>query len=195
MYIVFEGIDTTGKSTQIKLFASRHKNLVTTKEPGGTDVGKKFRKLLLESNEKLGSNTELLLFLADRAEHYEKIVKPALKKKYFVMSDRGLVSGVSYALANHPELDRDFLLQINRFALDGNLPDKIVFFNTNNNLITLRMGIKKRDNIEQRGVDYLLKVQKLMKVTLKALHVEYIEIDSANTIEETYRQIEDFIYG
>lgn len=194
MYIIFEGIDTTGKSTQVELFSKRHKNIITTKEPGGTKVGIKLRKILLESDEKLGVNAELLLFLADRAEHYEKIVKPALEKNY-VISDRGLVSGISYALANHPELDSDFLLDVNKFALDGNLPNKVVLFKTNYDLITSRLGNKKRDTIEQRGIEYLLHVQDLMKETLKALHVEFIEVNSANTIEEIYKQIEGFIYG
>jgi len=194
MYIIFEGIDTTGKSTQVELFASRHKNIVTTKEPGGTQVGQKFRQILLESDDKLSANAELLLFLADRAEHYEKIVKPALKEN-FVISDRGLVSGISYALANHPELDRDFLLHVNKFALDGNLPEKIVLFKTNYDLITSRLGNKEKDTIEQRGIKYLLHVQDLMKETLEALHVEYLEVSSADTIEEIYKQIEEFIYG
>ena len=194
MYIIFEGIDTTGKSTQVELFASRHKNIVTTKEPGGTQVGQKFRQILLESDDKLSANAELLLFLADRAEHYEKIVKPALKENY-VISDRGLVSGISYALANHPELDRDFLLHVNKFALDGNLPEKIVLFKTNYDLITSRLGNKEKDTIEQRGIKYLLHVQDLMKETLEALHVEYLEVSSADAIEEIYKQIEEFIYG
>ncbi|HIP31072.1 MAG TPA: dTMP kinase [Sulfurospirillum arcachonense] len=194
MYIIFEGIDTTGKSTQVELFASRHKNIVTTKEPGGTKVGQKFRQILLESADKLSSNAELLLFLADRAEHYEKIVKPALKENY-VISDRGLVSGISYALANHPELDRDFLLHVNKFALGGKLPEKVVLFKTNYDLITSRLGNKEKDTIELRGIKYLLHVQDLMKETLEALHVEYLEVNSADTIEEIYKQIEEFIYG
>ena len=194
MYIIFEGIDTTGKSTQVELFSKRHKNVVATKEPGGTKVGIKFREILLTSDEKLGTNAELLLFLADRAEHYEKVVKPALKENY-VISDRGLVSGISYALANHPELDRDFLLHVNKFALNGNLPDKVVLFKTNYELITSRLGNKEKDTIEQRGIKYLLHVQDLMKETLDALHVEYLEVNSADTIEQIYTQIEEFIYG
>ena len=194
MYIIFEGIDTTGKSTQVELFANRHKNVVSTKEPGGTKIGIKLREILLENNEKLGVNAELLLFLADRAEHYEKVVKPALKENY-VISDRGLISGISYALANHPELDRDFLLHVNKFALNGNLPKKVVLFKTTYELITSRLGSKEKDKIEKRGIDYLLHVQDLMKETLDSLHVEYLEVNSADTIEEIYKQIEEFIYG
>ncbi len=106
-----------------------------------------------------------------------------------------MISGISYALANHPELDRDFLLHVNKFALDGNLPDKVILFKTNYDLITSRLGNKEKDTIEKRGIEYLLKVQDLMKETLDALHVEYLEIDSADTIENIYKQIEEFIYG
>ena len=194
MYIIFEGVDTTGKSTQVDLFSKRHNNIVATKEPGGTKIGQKLRQILLESDEKIGTNTELLLFLADRAEHYEKVVKPALKDS-IVISDRGLVSGISYALANHPEIERDFLLHANRFALDGNLPDKVVLFKTNYDLILSRLKDRKKDSIEQRGIDYLLNVQNLMKETIETLQIEFIEVNSEKTIEEIYAQIEEFIYG
>lgn len=194
MYIIFEGVDTCGKSTQVELFSQKHSHVVTTKEPGGTKVGQKFREILLESDEKLSPNAELLLFLADRAEHYASVVKPALQNN-IVISDRGLISGIAYALANHPELDKDFLLHVNKFALDGNLPDKVVLFKTNQKLITKRLGNKEKDTIEKRGIDYLLHVQDLMKETLDSLHVKYLEVNSEDTIEEIYKQIEDFIYG
>ncbi len=193
MYIVFEGIDTCGKSTQVELFTKRHSDVLPTKEPGGTKVGEKFREILLQSNEKLSTNTELLLFLADRAEHYDKVVKPFLHSRY-IISDRGLISGISYALVNHPELDYDFLLQLNKFALSGNLPDKIVLFKTNHRLITSRLGNKDRDTIEKRGIKYLLKVQDLMKKITVDLDIEFLEVDSNDTIEEIYKQIEGYIY-
>lgn len=194
MYIIFEGVDTCGKSTQVELFSQNRTKIVTTKEPGGTNVGQKFRQILLENDEKLSPNAELLLFLADRAEHYEKVVKPSLKNN-IVISDRGLISGISYALANHPQLDKDFLLRINKFALDGNLPDKVVLFKTNHQLIVERLGNKEKDTIEKRGIDYLLRVQELMKETLDSLKIQYLEVDSQDTIEEIYKQIEEFIYG
>lgn len=193
MYIIFEGVDTCGKSTQVELFAQRHQNVICTKEPGGTKVGKKFREILLESDDKLSTNAELLLFLADRAEHYDKVVKEARENSY-VISDRGLVSGISYALANHPKLERDFLLDVNKFALEGNLPDKVVLFKTNYELITKRLDNKEKDTIEKRGIEYLLKVQKLMKETLDTLNVDYLEVDSQKSIEEIYKDIEEYIY-
>jgi dTMP kinase len=192
MYIIFEGIDTTGKSTQVELFKKRHKNIITTKEPGGTELGLKLREILLNSDKKISFNAEMLLFLADRAEHYDKVVKMANSD---VISDRGFISGISYALTNHKELDMNFLIKLNKFALSENLPDKIILFITNKELINSRLKSKQKDTIEQRGIDYLIDVQELMRKVLKALHVEFLEIDSSNTIEQIYKQIEDFIYG
>jgi len=191
MYIIFEGIDTTGKSTQVELFEQRHKNIFATKEPGGTSLGLKLRNILLNNEEKISFNAELFLFLADRAEHYEKVVKNSTLD---VISDRGFISGISYALANHKELDKDFLLQLNTFALSDNLPDKIILFLTNKELINSRLGNKKKDAIEERGIEYLLSVQQLMRDILRTLHVEFIEVNSNDTIEKIYKQIEDFIY-
>lgn len=192
MYIIFEGIDTTGKSTQVELFKTRRDNVIQTKEPGGTNLGVKLREILLENDEKISFNAELLLFLADRAEHYEKIVKPNSDKD--IISDRGFISGIAYAIANHPELSFEFLIELNRFALGENLPKKIVLFKTNYELITQRLGNKEKDTIEQRGIEYLLKVQDIMEETLKALHVNYLVVDASDTIEDIYKQIEEYLY-
>ena len=75
MYILFEGIDTCGKSTQIELLAQKFEDIVVTKEPGGTAFGVKAREILL-SDSLASKRAELLLFLADRAEHYEEVIKP-----------------------------------------------------------------------------------------------------------------------
>jgi dTMP kinase len=175
------------------LFKNRKSDVVVTSEPGGTKVGKKFREILLESDEKLSVNAELLLFLTDRAEHFDKVVKPNILDKY-VLSDRGLISGIAYALANHSNLDLNFLIELNKFALEGNLPNKVVLFQTDYELISSRLSKKEHDKIELRGIEYLLKVQEIMLEVIKALHVEYILIDSHKSIEEIYKKIEEFIY-
>lgn len=193
MYVLFEGIDTTGKSTQVELFAKRHSDVLTTKEPGGTALGLKLREILLQSTESIGYNAELLLFLADRAEHYEKIVKTS-REKSLIISDRGMLSGVAYALANHPTLDRDFLIALNKFTLEDKLPDKIVLFITNKDLISARLDAKNHDSIEQRGLAYLLDIQKLMQDIVVSLGIPFSLIDATQSIEDIYKQIEDFLY-
>lgn len=193
MYVIFEGIDTTGKSTQVELFAQRHHDVLATKEPGGTKTGLKLRQILLEGEDKLSFNAELFLFLADRALHYDNIVKEA-RKKHMVISDRGFLSGVSYAKANETAIDTDFLLTLNHFALNENYPEKIVLFLTNEQLINARLGTKEHDVIEQRGVSYLLHIQDIMRDIIKHLPIDVLEIDASLDRETIYRKIEEFLY-
>ncbi|MDX1808261.1 MAG: dTMP kinase [Sulfurospirillaceae bacterium] len=192
MYIIFEGIDTTGKSTQIELFKQRHENIITLKEPGNTELGKNLREIILNSEHKLSFNAELFLFLADRAQNFAENIKDNDEK--MILSDRGLVSGIAYALANSESLDIDFLIELNKFALSGNLPDAVVLFKTTKELIGQRLSQKDHDNIELRGIDYLLSVQELMEKVLKKLSVKVLMIDSSDTIENIYKKIEGFIY-
>ena len=193
MYVIFEGVDTTGKSTQVEFFAQRHKEVIATKEPGGTATGQKLRHILLEGEELHSFNAELFLFLADRALHYDTVVKEK-RQTHTVISDRGFVSGISYAVANHPLVDRDFLLRLNRFALNEELPDKVVLFLTNEKLISSRLSEKEHDVIEKRGVSYLLQIQAIMREIIHALPMAVLEVDAALERETIYQQIEEFLY-
>ena len=109
MYLIVEGIDTSGKSTQIELLKKLYPDAITTKEPGGTPIGIKIREMILHEGVN-NHKSELFLFLADRAEHYKNIIEPNLDKT--IISDRGFISGIAYALANHEDYKKDFLLQL-----------------------------------------------------------------------------------
>lgn len=183
MVVLFEGIDTCGKTTQIELLAQKYPDFIITKEP--TD---KFREILLSG--KLSSRAELLLFLADRAEHYAKVIEPNQNKT--IISDRGFVSGMAYALANGTH-DFDQLLQLNQFALHNNLPHKIVLFITTLETLTSRLGEKSLDGIELRGLEYLMNVQANMQQVIKALDIEYLLIDANESIETIHQHICAFI--
>jgi len=192
MYILFEGVDTSGKSTQATLLQNCLKDSILTKEPGGTSLGLTIRDLVLHQG--VGSHkSELFLFLADRSEHFKEVILPNLDKT--IISDRGLVSGISYALANHKDYDLDFLIDLNSFALDGTLPDKIVLLKTDKDLIKSRMSDKKEDMIEKRGIDYLLKIQDLMIKVIEKLDVDFIILDANESIETLHKKIKEFIDG
>jgi dTMP kinase len=193
MYVIFEGVDTCGKSTQVEFFAARHNDVIATKEPGGTATGKKLRSILLDGEDKLSFNAELFLFLADRALHYDTVVKEA-RESSVVISDRGFLSGIAYACANHPKTDKDFLLHLNHFALNECYPEKIVLFITNEALLKERLTCKNQDAIESRGVSYLLLIQAIMRDILEKLSIPYLEVDACLDKESIYRKIEDFIY-
>ena len=185
MYILFEGIDTCGKSTQIELLSQKYPDIITTKEPGGTAFGIQARKILL--NDSLSSKrAELLLFLSDRAEHYEEIIKPNLNKT--IISDRGFLSGIGYALAND-DFDFEKLVSLNLFALNNTFPDKIILFKTNLHTLKIRTSKKSLDGIELRGLEYLLNVQTKMRESLKKLDIDYLEVDATQSIEDIHRKI------
>lgn len=190
MYVIFEGVDTAGKSTQIELLHKHYPDAIMTKEPGGTALGITLRELILHQGVS-SHKTELFLFLADRAEHFETRIKPHLEK--MILSDRGLISGIAYALANHASYDKAFLITLNRFALDDTMPDKVVLLQTNEALIRERMGEKSEDMIEKRGIDYLLRIQTIMIDVLETLKIDYISINAAKSIEDIHQEIKDFI--
>jgi len=189
MYILFEGIDTCGKSTQIELIASKHPDVLVTREPGGTAFGKKAREILL--HDRLSSKrAELLLFLADRAEHYEEVIKP--NRHRLILSDRGFLSGIGYALANG-DFDFETLIRLNRFALEEHLPDKIILFLTDMDTLKARISQKELDGIELRGLEYLLRVQEHMRESVIKLDIPHLFIDATQEIDTIHLLITNYL--
>ena len=190
MYVIFEGIDGAGKSTQIARLAAVFPQAIVTKEPGGTKLGENLREILLKENG-LDKRAEILLFLADRAEHSGKIIKPNSDK--MILSDRGFVSGMAYALAGG-NFSFEELLSLNKFALQGNFPQKIVFFKADENTLRSRLNSRAQmDGIEARGFGYLLRVQDAMEEILQKLGVRYVTIDAAWDEEKITNLIKEFI--
>ncbi len=190
MYILFEGIDGAGKSTQIARLAAAYPQAIVTKEPGGTKLGKNLREILLKEND-LDKRAEILLFLADRAEHFGKIIKPNLDK--MILSDRGFVSGMAYALAGG-NFSFEELLSLNKFALQRNFPQKIVFFKSDESTLRSRLGSRAQmDGIEARGFGYLLRVQDAMEEILQKLDVRYVTVGAALDEEKITNLIKEFI--
>ena len=185
MYILFEGIDTCGKSTQIELLANEHPEIVITKEPGGTPFGVKAREILL-ADSLASKRAELLLFLADRAEHYQEIISP--NKNKIIISDRGFLSGIGYALANG-DFDFDELVRLNKFALEGHFPDKVILFLTDMKTLKERTDAKSLDGIELRGLEYLITVQEHMKESILKLDIPHLFIDATQDIESIHQTI------
>lgn len=190
MYVIFEGIDGAGKSTQIARLAAAYPQAIVTKEPGGTKLGENLREILLKEND-LDKRAEILLFLADRAEHFGKIIKPNSGK--MILSDRGFVSGMAYALAGG-NFSFEELLSLNKFALQGNFPQKIVFFKADESTLRSRLGSRAQmDGIEARGFEYLLRVQDAMEEILQKLDVRYVTIGAALDEEKITNLIKEFI--
>lgn len=178
-YVVLEGVDTTGKSTQIALLRERYKNALFTKEPSEGDFGDKIRALALYGN--LGNLAQCMLFLADRAHHTQTLIAPNANR--LIISDRSLISGVAYA----DSLDFDLALQINRAV--AKLPDLAVILETNEAILSARLSQKENDNIESRGIAYLLEVQERIIKTAKSLGVKSLRIPCDKPKEEILEMI------
>ena len=185
MYIAIEGIDTSGKSTQIQKLEEAFENAIMTKEPGGTKIGKEIREIVLSAKAQ-SKKAEFLLFLADRAEHIKEVIEPNLDK--MIISDRSAVSGVAYALIQG-EISETAIVHLNRFATGGIYPDKIFLLKLTKEELEYRLSQKELDGIELRGVEYLLNIQDAIIKATELLKLELVIIDATNTIEEITQEI------
>lgn len=186
MYIVIEGIDTAGKSTQLDILANKYNDAVFTKEPGGTQVGLKLREMVLggEAKSKLA---EMFLFLADRAEHIQEVI--LANKEKMIISDRSMISGIAYA----KHLPLQTVIDLNLISTDNVLPSHVILLKLSKEELENRLSQKEHDSIEARGIDYLLEIQSRMEETIKKLNLNYIFIDAGLGIKEISEKIEDFL--
>jgi len=191
MYVLLEGIDTAGKSTQLDILKEKYNDAIFTKEPGGTELGLKLRDMVL-SGEAKSKVAEMFLFLADRAEHSFEVVKKHPDE--IVISDRGFISGMAYSTA-----PLEIAFSLNIMALNGAFPDKIILLELSKEELEKRLSAKKNDSIESRGVDYLIDIQNRMKeslvMTQKASErkLDVLIIDGQKSIDEISKEIETFL--
>lgn len=189
MYVVIEGIDTAGKSTQIELVSQNFSDAIITKEPGGTTLGVKIREMVLFDDVK-SATAELLLFLADRAEHIEEVIKPNSDKMIF--SDRSLISGIAYALVAK-KFSLEKLVELNRFATDNILPEIAFILKLSKEELENRLSLKEHDKIESRGVEYLLSIQNALIEATTALGIKHYIIDATKSIDTITTEITTII--
>lgn len=163
LLITFEGIDGSGKSTQMDLCAKAlsscgHPPMLTC-NPGGTDFGKSLRQILLHSITPVYPMSELLLFIADRAQHTEEVVIPALREKRIILCDRHLDSTIAYQGYGR-KLDIQTIQSLNQIALQGIKPDLTFLFDGEPVLLSER--VQKRgvaDRMEGEKLDFHQRVR------------------------------------
>ena len=189
MYLALEGIDGVGKSTQMELLRNAYPEGVFTKEPGGTPLGARIREMVLGAND-YAPKTELLLFLADRAEHVAKVIAP--NRDRLIVSDRSLVSGIAYA---DPAFATEELVTLNRFAAGEHLPEKIVHLVIDEASLKARLGSRPHDNIEARGYGFLLGIQERIARACKALEIDTLSLDATLPPEAIHHRIVNFLHG
>jgi dTMP kinase len=155
MFVTFEGLDGSGKTTQKRLLQERleadGRDVLATREPGGTELGERIRDLVLHGGD-VAPWAEALLYAASRAQHVEEVIAPALERGAVVLCDRYIDSSVAYqGVARGLGLER--VLDLNLTAVGGLLPDRTFLFEIDASLIGERLR-REHDRLEREDLDF-----------------------------------------
>jgi len=197
IFITFEGIDGSGKTTQIELLNSFLKqsgfDVVLTREPGGTDIGDKIRKILLDrKNIQMSYRTETLLFLASRAELVSKVIQPSLNQGKIVICDRFFDSTIAYqGIAR--QLGAEKILDMSLWATENIIPDltfllSIDVWECENRI---KNGKKKKDRIEKEEIDFKSKIQEGYMQLAGKNKERFVIVDGCLDIESVFTVVKN----
>lgn len=162
-FIAFEGLDGGGKSTLIEglkqAILAKSESVTVTREPGGTALGEDIRRLLLRRQGEVPTpRAELLMYIADRAQHVEKVIKPALARGEWVLSDRFSASTVAFQSGGRG-LVRDEINWLNNYAINGCEPDLWVLLDLSTEEARKRMQGRELDRFESEEQDFHQRVR------------------------------------
>jgi dTMP kinase len=162
MFFSLDGVDGTGKSTQIRLLADalrqRGREVVTCRDPGGTALGERLRDILLAHHGvQIDRRSEMLLYMASRAQLVEEIIRPALASGKVVVSDRFLLANVVYQ-GHAGGLSPDEVWRVGQVAVGGIMPRLVVVLDMPAESAAARIG-RKHDRMEAQGIEYLRRVR------------------------------------
>lgn len=198
-FIVIEGIDGCGKTTQIDVISKwlptsglmgKNSKLIKTREPGGSLLGKKLRNLILDNdkNNKPSALTELLLYSADRAEHISKIISPALENEDWVISDRFAASTLAYQGYGR-NINLELIKNIESIVCQGEYPDLTIFLEISAKESILRRKNFVPDRIESEGIKFLQKVNDGFRLIAKEKNWKIISAtQNINTISNEIKE-------
>ena len=190
-FIVFEGGEATGKSTQAKLLAERLDALLT-REPGGTTLGERVRTLLLDpATGELDARTELLLMAAARAEHVAQLIEPTLASGRDVVCDRFSGSSVAYQGFGRG-LPVDEVAHISLWATAGIEPDRVVLLDVSDEVRSARLR-RRLDRLESAGDDFHARVIKGFRQIAAAQPDRWIVFDGARSIDDLAASIAEAV--
>ena len=195
LFITFEGIDGCGKTTQINLLKEylekKGYEVILTREPGAKGLGEKLREILLNYDGKVSSTCEAFLFLADRAQHIDCLIKPAINLGKIILCDRHIDSTVAYqGYGRGQDIERiDYL---NNIATGGLKPDLTIVFDIDVNTSERRIGNTK-DRMETSGREFFERVrQGYLKIGEKDFERVKI-INSSDTIENIHNKVIELV--
>jgi len=203
-FITFEGIDGSGKSTQLRLLADflrlKGYEVVATREPGGTPVGIRLRAALLDEQEEVDPLTELLVFAADRAQHVRRVLRPALESGHIVLSDRYADATIAYQGAGRgfaPQL----ISEIVELATEGLTPDRTLLFDLSVAESIRRMKRRaegrrkadKGDRLDSEDQEFHARVRNAYLRMASNEPERFRIIDASASIEETHIRVKEVV--
>lgn len=195
LFITFEGPDGCGKTTQMNLlaqyFEKKGKKVVLTREPGGKGLGEKVREILLNYNGEVSDRCESFLFLADRAQNIDIIVKPAVEQGEIVLCDRHIDSTVAYQGYGRG-LDINEINMLNNLATGGKKPDLTLVFDVDVETSMKRVG-KEKDRMESAGIDFHNRVRNGYLELAKQEPTRIKVLDATKTIEEIHEKVIEIV--
>lgn len=188
LFISFEGVDGAGKTTQVNLLADHLRTLgrevVVTREPGGTALGTQIRAMLLTANpgEEISPRTEALLFAADRAQHVSEVIRPALERGAIVITDRYLDSSLAYQSGGR-ELTADDIRTLSMWATNNLLPARTYLLDIDPRASHTRLE-HAEDRMESAGDDFQQRTRTAFLELAAAQPQRFRVIDAQQSVEK-----------
>ncbi len=196
-FIVFEGIDGSGKSTQFRRFEDflkkRKYDFISVREPGGTNIGEGIRRILLDpANTEMSLNTEMLLYMASRAQLLNQRVIPALEKGKFVLGDRFIYSTLAYQ-GFAGGLSREAIMDVSKIVVGNYMPGLAIFYDVSPEVAAGRLN-PLVDRIESQGLEFQRRVRKgyLALAVQDPERIKVINIDGLDVDKVHSRTVEIF---
>ncbi len=191
VFITFEGGDGSGKSTQIQSvrdgFESRGREVIVTREPGGTELGSEIRRLVQNGPEDVDARTEALLYAADRAYHVATVIAPALERGAVVLGDRYIDSSLAYQGAAR-SLGVDEIASLSAWATHGLYPSLTFLLD-----LPPEVGARRRtdapDRMERESMDFHERVRHEYLRLADAEPERFVVIDAVGTVDEVFSEI------
>lgn len=191
-FITIEGIDGAGKSTQFERLcayvAAGGRKVVRTREPGGTPLAERIRGMLLGDD--MGAATETLLFFAARADHVERVVRPALERGDWVVSDRFTDATYAYQTGGKG-FPGEKVEALERWTLGGFVPDLTILFDIAPEVAARRLAARAgdRDRFERMGTDFFTRVRNAYLARAEADRGRFLIVDASADPETVAAEI------